>query len=1367
MDLENRIRTGSGKKGLFFLSVLLLICFSAMAAAPFQANAATLTVTAEYDDGTSLGFSVDIYVWSYSVDGAFASGSTDPVSGAVTFSDLQPLDDYVVALDIDGDEYADMYYNGQYPEEDADWVDITSGSASITIQLGALLGYITDSLGLPLEGVWVEAWTYPDYNYAGGASTDAEGWYGIWASPTRQYIISAWPADTGYYYGEDAGAGAAPQTAYSWETATIVFPTWLYYWDIAIPATGTIAGHVKNADGFIEGAWVEAYDETTTAWGGAETFGFDIGGDSNYLIDGLPPGTYTVSVYIDDLLQDAQSGVFLPEDNIAFADFSSVAPFTGFAISGEVTGLDLNEYAYVSAWSPTNDYYGEVEIYGTGAGAVQYAITGLFPAADYIVEIVPASHPYQAYQARFDWLLADPVNLASGNQTGIDFSLESEATTISGTISFPSPPPDGASVWVDAESISTEYGSGVEVILDSRHTSFEYQIGDLVKLDDYVVSVWPDNYPPRYYDNVRYWSEATPVSVMAGSAGNIDFSLSEGTAISGKVTRSGGAGVADVLVSAWSDETESWGETYTSFDGSYEISGLQPADDFVVEVWAPPLGAYYWSPTGTVRDDAVAGHVNALSGSATNIDIVIAQGQVIIGRVENTRNQPLSKVIVSAWSESQRAGNSAVTDADGAFLIQGLPASGDYDLEVGIGEDSDYCPVTLSNISTCLSQTSCNDTVEVILQQKGATYTLTGTVTEMVTNPNGSAVADARVEVWSPTTEGCIGIVEGFTDAFGNYSISGITPASDYELTVRPPASASLGAYNERLSITGDGSWDVGLGAGRTFDGTVYLPGGATPAVDAYVFVYSFLANYLDYVQTLTDGRYRITNVPTGMADLMTIVFKEGYLVAFEFPPATGNVSKDFTLAEEGIITGTATAGGAPVVGAVVEATLEDPFGVDYFWMSAATDKDGQFEIFGLPVTDDYGNPIVDYTVAVYAEGYPSVTQTGVEPGGSLAFELISTSANRLTGTVGNIADANLTGTFVVAHVYNVTDPVNITEWTWTEVSDADGFFSLTGLKPNTPYALRFAAISETDNTSELYSQWEANGTGIVISDTSPPTAASTHETGEDVFFEFDFGKKRTFPDTGPGPVRNIRMEPRADDLVRNLNLVPTVRISNSPNVTVSWEPTQVGANEKYYVAFNNKTDYAITKRNAKKPGVATPRTTSQNLSADYAKFYAHVAAEDDRGRIGGTEHLEFILDTVAPKNASVRMLNTDRETRASGSVALTLNAVNAAQMYISNVNFGQGGQWETYAAQKKWKLPAGGTSTVYVLFRDEARNTARTSMTVRTGATSLENAISALRIMVGVEISADRLASLDGVADQVIDMKDAIFHLQKAANIR
>ncbi len=58
----------------------------------------------------------------------------------------------------------------------------------------------------------------------------------------------------------------------------------------------------------------------------------------------------------------------------------------------------------------------------------------------------------------------------------------------------------------------------------------------------------------------------------------------------------------------------------------------------------------------------------------------------------------------------------------------------------------------------------------------------------------------------------------------------------------------------------------------------------------------------------------------------------------------------------------------------------------------------------------------------------------------------------------------------------------------------------------------------------------------------------------------------------------------------------------------------------------------------------------------------------------------------------------------------LLLGATGASEMYISTVNFGQGGEWEKWSPVREWNLPEGDAPNyLYVQFRDRAGNTANT----------------------------------------------------------
>jgi len=66
-------------------------------------------------------------------------------------------------------------------------------------------------------------------------------------------------------------------------------------------------------------------------------------------------------------------------------------------------------------------------------------------------------------------------------------------------------------------------------------------------------------------------------------------------------------------------------------------------------------------------------------------------------------------------------------------------------------------------------------------------------------------------------------------------------------------------------------------------------------------------------------------------------------------------------------------------------------------------------------------------------------------------------------------------------------------------------------------------------------------------------------------------------------------------------------------------------------------------------------------------------------------------------------VINNGRSIATTQDVDLTISALGATQMMISNSSTFAGGTWETYKTEKAWRLScaSGTTCTVYVKFKD------------------------------------------------------------------
>jgi hypothetical protein len=196
----------------------------------------------------------------------------------------------------------------------------------------------------------------------------------------------------------------------------------------------------------------------------------------------------------------------------------------------------------------------------------------------------------------------------------------------------------------------------------------------------------------------------------------------------------------------------------------------------------------------------------------------------------------------------------------------------------------------------------------------------------------------------------------------------------------------------------------------------------------------------------------------------------------------------------------------------------------------------------------------------------------------------------------------------------------------------------------------------------------------------------------------------------GPGPIIDIR-SPTHIFITRRSSRTeistPTHNsvVSKNPHITVEWQPFNEEYDDGYYYEFNQISDHKITKRNA--PDILPlkmRKVTSAELSGNNVSYYFHVAAVDNRGKIGPTSTREFRIDTVPPANGSV----IAPEVTSNTVIALVLGATGVKEMYISNTGYGQGGEWETRVKEKQWQMTEGdGPKKVYIQFRDEAGNVA------------------------------------------------------------
>ncbi|MGA2285073.1 MAG: carboxypeptidase regulatory-like domain-containing protein [Dehalococcoidia bacterium] len=258
------------------------------------------------------------------------------------------------------------------------------------------------------------------------------------------------------------------------------------------------------------------------------------------------------------------------------------------------------------------------------------------------------------------------------NTANIDFSLDTGGK-ISGTVtdSGGSPIEDA---WIEACPYDGPNCEDAYTGSDGRYTISSLATGN------YRVEAGASGYILEYYDGVRDWNVATPVSAVEGSeTPNIDFSLDAGGSLSGTVTNAQGVPVQDAYVCAEpSDFMGSNGCAYSGQDGGYTIGGLA-SDNYAVYAEAGGYAIDYYD--GAANWDTLT-PVSVLEGQETSgIDFSLHVEGTISGTVYDSAGKPIARAWVDVCPY-QASGDcmSAETMGDGTYSVGGL-STGSYVVE--------------------------------------------------------------------------------------------------------------------------------------------------------------------------------------------------------------------------------------------------------------------------------------------------------------------------------------------------------------------------------------------------------------------------------------------------------------------------------------------------------------------------------------------------------------------------------------------------------------------------------------------------------------------------------------------------------------
>jgi hypothetical protein len=702
---------------------------------------------------------------------------------------------------------------------------------------GTITGTVTDdSTGLPIGGVWVNAYDYSTGFYYMSSLTNSDGFYSIsgLAAGIYQIGVSVW--GSGYieeYYDNIFDFSKASPVAVN---ATDVVENI----DFQLSLGGSICGMVKDSNGEpLAGIQVSCYD-----YNGGYGFSDMTDSDGMYEITQLTSGVYQVDAW-------ATNTVYVSKlyDNKVFWDQPTPVSVTlgqkttgidfmldlAASISGVVKDPDGQALANVQIYCGVNGWWESLSTDENGC----YVCRGLPVGYTYnIIAFPPENSGYAAT------VITVQVNQPD-ESTGHDIVFNEDDRTISGRITDKATGLPLANIYVGS------WNDQFEIWTDTTTDSNGYYTLTGLLPGQVSVEVEPESY--YAYMGTKDLQLETDIS-------NLDFALPAGSTLSGKVIDAQTARpLAGVRVEYSNNAYAAWQDLTTDADGSFYLTQLPPG---IAEIKAEPTveSCYAWNlPWGC--DWIYLGEGETCSGRI----IALQKGALVSGYFKNAGGTPFGNFEYNYHGKpSEGWGETAV---DGLYQIR-LPV-GMYYLSTGNND-------TFGAVPAIITVTNINETINV---PDIIVYTDTdgGHISGTVNNPgNTPKVGDFMFVVFKAGT--ILNDPEKW-DTIQPAAVLRLNNAGPFSLNTLP-----VGVNYDIYLCLDNGSDDIealairdsamNVAAGSTGIELNYNSQGSTlagsvknadnvPVVGATVILWG-LPGFSGFTRTVGNGHYQIDNVPAG-----------------------------------------------------------------------------------------------------------------------------------------------------------------------------------------------------------------------------------------------------------------------------------------------------------------------------------------------------------------------------------------------------------------------------------------------------------------------------------------------------------------------
>ena len=308
--------------------------------------------------------------------------------------------------------------------------------------------------------------------------------------------------------------------------------------------------------------------------------------------------------------------------------------------------------------------------------AGEYTLTGIPEGTDYILSAwfdkTGTELFYSVEGPTSDNSEASSISITDAHRKGspqkIDMTLEGNAT-ISGRITYENGAV-AADIFVSAWSEGLMMGGNATTNEYGLYTITGLTESDGISENRYIVAIDPEDFPYQAYNGKNKEEDADLVS--APDSG-INFVIKSGLTITGTVTVDSGS-KKNIEVTARSKKAQFEHSAMTDSEGQYTLTGLKPANDYIVFAHAPDYPVVFYDNRTSAEE---ADYVD-LSFEDATVDFNMEKGYCITGEISGLGYDPaLNTIWVNVWSSKTATGGHVPTDASGRYEVVGLDAAAD------------------------------------------------------------------------------------------------------------------------------------------------------------------------------------------------------------------------------------------------------------------------------------------------------------------------------------------------------------------------------------------------------------------------------------------------------------------------------------------------------------------------------------------------------------------------------------------------------------------------------------------------------------------------------------------------------------------